>query len=67
MTYKRVTHDNRGVPVKNCIYCATDTRLLIDGVPVCLSCAKELQAGTKSTPLRTDYIGNGPKSGFPLR
>ena len=67
MKYKRITHDERRAPFKNCIYCATDTRLLIDDVPVCLSCAKELQAGRKPRYSRTSYSANNPNSGFPLR
>ena len=40
-----MTPNEYNVLFKKCIYCGTDTRLRIDGVPVCLSCGKELQAG----------------------
>jgi hypothetical protein len=40
-----MTPDEYKALFKKCIYCGTDTRLRNDDVPVCLSCAKELQAG----------------------
>ena len=30
-----------------CVYCGTDTLLNVSGVPVCLSCSKDLEAGRK--------------------
>jgi hypothetical protein len=43
--------DKSPVVFKKCIYCDTVTRLHIDGVPVCFSCAKEVQAG-RTPPYR---------------
>ena len=39
-----MTRDEYQVLFQRCIYCGTDTRLLMNGVPVCLSCGEELKA-----------------------
>jgi hypothetical protein len=30
-----------------CVYCGTDTQLYCNGVPVCVQCANDLEAGRK--------------------
>jgi hypothetical protein len=40
-----MTREEYQLLFQKCIYCGTDTRLRINGVLVCLSCGKELQAG----------------------
>jgi len=46
-----MTREQNQVLFKKCIYCETVTSLHIDGAPVCLSCAKEVQAG-RTPPYR---------------
>ena len=50
-----------------CVYCAEDTILYINGIPVCLTCAKSIDVGK---PLKEKEILRGSKpakSGEKLR
>jgi hypothetical protein len=31
----------------NCVYCGSETQLRINGAPVCIACAKDIEAGRK--------------------
>lgn len=47
-----------------CIYCAADTRLYINDKPVCLDCAKDLEAGRKPSSRGENQGNQAPKQRF---
>jgi len=50
--------------IEHCVYCGADTQLYASGVPICVQCAEDLEAGRQPTlrerPIQPRRSGDSP-------